>query len=251
MSRFLMVALPQQRDECNRYLAEDAPVAKTYVVIVFLIASVANLRATVGQHCPPIVESYLESIAVKHVKNGISFNIDYRKSGGQTKESYQAYIVAYSHSDTERLLGMSPQKAIESKAASIVHTQLASRKENGCYGIECELKTKDLVAALLKEGRLDHKEIDDFRGWKSFKGLIRFAVFVPFLEDEKLSIIKGLPEKKHECNYLEEDGLIFEMLPHTMSVHFGIVQAVSIPDGEYYIQINGNRTSEKTRKDAK
>lgn len=220
---------------------------KTYFFVVFLIASIANLRAAIAQHCPPIVESYLESISVKHAKDGISFNIDYRKSGGQAKEAYQAYIIAYSHFDFERLAGMSPQEAIETKVASVVHTQLSSRKENGCYGIQCTLKTNDLVADLLKDSRLDHEEIDDIGGWKSFKGRIRFAVFIPFLEDEKFSVIEGLPEKKHECNYLREDGLIYETLPQTFSVHFGIVQAVSIPDGEYQLQLNGNRPSEEKR----
>ena len=201
---------------------------RSYFAAVLLIASIANLQSLMGQHCPAIVESYLESISVKHIDEGISLAIDYKKSGGQPKEAYQAYVVAYSDSNTNRLAEMSPQKAIETKVITVVHTQLAKRQENGCYGIQCTLKTSDLVATLLKDSQIDLEKIHDVGGWKSFKGRIRLAVFVPFLEDEKFSTIEGLPESKHECNYLGEDGLIFEILPQTFTFHFGIVQAVRL-----------------------
>ena len=224
---------------------------RTYFAAIFLTVSITNVQAVTAQHCPPIVESYLESISVKHIDEGISFAIDYKKSGGQRKDAYQAYVVAYSDLDTDKLLALSPQEAIETKVVSVVHTQLAKRQENGCYGIQCTLKTRDLVAALLKDSKIDLKKVDDVGGWKSFNGRIRFAVFIPFLEDEKFSMIGALPEEKHECNYLGEDGLIFETLPQTFTFHFGIVQAVRIPEGEYYIQINGNRPSRMTKQEAK
>lgn len=224
---------------------------RSYFAAVFLIASIANVQALMGQHCPPIVESYLESVSVKHIDEGISLAIDYKKSGGQPKEAYQAYVVAYSHFDTNKLAEMSPQESIETKVASVVHTQLAKRQENGCYGIQCTLKTSDLVTTLLKDSQIDIEKIDNVGGWKSFKGRIRLAVFIPFLEDERFSVIEGLPEDKHECNYVGEDGLIFETLPQTFTFHFGIVQAVRLPEGEYYVQINGNRPSGKAKDEVK
>ena len=224
---------------------------RSYFAAAFLIASIATVQSLMGQHCPPIAESYLESVSVKHMDEGISLAIDYKKSGGNRKEAYQAYVVAYSRFDTDKLLAMSPQDAIETKVVSVVHTQLAKRQENGCYGIQCTLKTRDLVAALLKDSKIDLAEIDDVGGWKSFKGQIRLAVFIPFLEDDEFSIIEGLPDDKHECNYREEDGLIFETLPQTFTFHFGIVQAVRMPEGEYYVQINGNRPSRKSKREAK
>lgn len=224
---------------------------RTYIVVAFLITYILNLPDVKGQHCPPIYESYLESITIKHVKDGIALNIDYKKSGGQTKDAYQAYVLAYSHFDTDKLLELSPQEAIEAKVVSVVHTQLAKRQESGCYGIQCLLKTHDLVETMLKDSKLDLKQVEDSDGWKVFKGRVRLAVFIPFLDDKKFSTIDGSPEKKHECNYYGEDGLIFETLPHTLTVHFGIVQAFTIPDGEYYIEINGNRPVKKAKKEIK
>ncbi len=197
--------------------------------------------SAIGQHCAPIVESYLESVAIKRAESGIALDINYRKTGGQAKESYQAYLLAFAQKDAGRLAAMTPQEAIESKVASIVHTQRMKRQENGCYRIECSLGTPSFVAAMLADGRIDPREIDDFGGWKSFKGKIRFAVFVPFLEDKKYSVIDGLPENRHECNYREESALIFETLSPTVSVHFGIVQAIPLPENQYSLQINGHR----------
>ena len=220
---------------------------KTSLAFAFSILCIAYLPAASGQHCPPIVESYLQSVTVKHTEGGIALNIDYRKTGGQRKESYQAYILAYSHPDSEKISEMTPQAAIETKMASVVHTQLAKRQDNGCYSIQFSMETRDLVATMLQDSRIDRQRIDDYGGWKSFRDRIRFAVFIPFLEDEEFSVIEGLPANKHECNYLDEAALIFETLPQTISIHFGIVQAIRIPENEFYLQINGTRPSAKKK----
>ena len=223
----------------------------TYLAFVFLIVSISNLPVVRGQHCPPIVESYLQSVSINRTEDGISLDVAYKKTGGQRKEGYQAYIVAYSHFDSERISEMTPQEAIETKLASVVHTQLAKRQENGFYGIQFSLETRSFVVSMLKNSRLDPQKISDAGGWKSFKDRIRFAVFIPYLEDQKFAVIEGLPADKHECNYHGESALLFETLPQTFSVHFGIVQAVRIPEGEYYLQINGHRPFAKLKENAK
>jgi hypothetical protein len=224
---------------------------KSYVTLAFSTLTLLNSTVALGQHCAPIVESYLQSVAIKRSVGEIAFDIDYKKTGGQRKEGYQAYILAYSQSNAERVATMTPQEAIETKVASVVHTQLAERQENGCYRIQWALETRGFVEAMLKDSRLDSQQVNDFGNWKSFKGEIRFAVFIPFLEDEKYSVVKGLPEKKHECNYLQESSLLFDTLSQRVSVHFGIVQAIRLPGDEYYIQINGHRPLAKVKEDAK
>jgi len=98
--------------------AKDIPMSRIWLAVAFSIVFVMNAKMVHGQHCPPIVESYIESFAVKHIEDGISLNIAYKKRGGQLKESYQAYIVAYSHFDVEKLLAMSPQEAIDTQTSS-------------------------------------------------------------------------------------------------------------------------------------
>lgn len=224
---------------------------KTYIAFVFSIFALHNATQVLGQHCAPIVESYLQSVSLRHSEDGIALEIDYKKTGGQRKNGYQAYILAYSQSDAEKIAAMTPQEALETKRASVVHTQLAERQENGCYRIQCSLATPAFVAAMLKDSRLDRQQVNDFGGWKSFKEGIRFAVFIPFLEDEKYSVIKGLPTDKHECNYVGESALLFDTLSQTVSVHFGVVQAVQLPVDQYHVQINGHRPLAKVNVDAK
>jgi len=228
---------------------------KTLMTKVAYLATIVALSfgATnvLAQHCPPIVESYLQSVSIERSEGDIAFEIDYRKTGGQQKESYQTYILAYSQSDSNRIAALTPQEAIESKLATVVHTQLSKRQQNGYYNIRWKLNTQSFVASMLKDSRLDKQQIDDYGGWKSFKDRIRIAVFVPFLDDEKYSVVEGLPENKHECNYLGDSALLFETLSHRLSVHFGVVQALRIPEDQYVLQINGHRPSAKARADAK
>jgi len=203
-----------------------------------------------AQHCPPIVESYLKSVSIDRSDGDIAFEIDYKKTGGRPMESYQAYILAYSQSDYDRIAALTPQEAIESKLATVVHTQLCERQQNGYYNIRWKLNTQSFVASMLKDSRLDEQQIDDYGGWKSFTDRIRIAIFVPFLDDETYSVVEGLPENKHECHSLG-DSLLFETLSHHLSVHFGVVQAFRIPDDQYVIQINGRRPLAKVSADAK
>lgn len=224
---------------------------RAYLAIAFVIVWLIDSNGAIAQHCAPIVESYLQSVVINRGEGFIAFDLEYKKTGGQTKDGYQTYLLAFSESDAERIASMTPQEAIESKTASVVHTQLAKRQQNGCYRIKWRMDTSAFVTAMLKDSRLDLQQIIDIGGWKSFKNKIRFAVFVPFLEDEKYAAIEGLPEHKHECNYLEESSLLFDTISQRFSIHFGIVQATKIPEGQYYIQINGHRPPAKVKEEAK
>ena len=194
-----------------------------------------------AQHCAPIVESYLSGAQLKRNGHDLDFEFEYSKTGGQRKNAYQAYVVAFRHSSLAKIAKMTPQQAIEGKRCKILHTQVAKKNKSGSYSIGWKLETQAFVKAMLDAGLADEKEVSDFGGWKQFDSTIRIAVFIPFLEDETYSTLKELPKDKHECNYRNDSALLFETLPQRITVHFGIVQAVRIEQGKYYVQINGNR----------
>lgn len=120
-----------------------------------------------GQHCPPIIESYFESIALKHRNGALAIEIDYRKTGGQQKSAYQAYILAYPQSNAEKISSASPQTALDSKLAVVVHTQLATLQKNNCYRIEWTFDDQEFVALMLKQSLLDKNRINHVGGYAS------------------------------------------------------------------------------------
>jgi hypothetical protein len=93
--------------------------------VFFLLWAVS--RVALAQHCAPITESYLSRTTIEHVPDGITFEATYSKTGGQRKEAYQAYLLAYADSKSKTLLEMSPRQAIESKLVSVLDTQLVMR----------------------------------------------------------------------------------------------------------------------------
>lgn len=210
-----------------------------HVIVLTLLAVFFSTIKLQAQHCPPIVESYLSQTRIKHTDNGLQLSLRYSKTGGQRMAAYQAYIVAYSDKNSDKVFELTPQEAISKKLAIVVHTQLAQRNAEGEYEIEYQLNTQPFTQHLLKEKQLSLDATLDAGGWKSFDAPIRLAVFIPFLEDQEYSRIEGLPEKKHECNYGDESALYFDSLPHQLDICFGIVQAVQLANGEYYIQVRG------------
>lgn len=217
-----------------------------YISLVAFIFLINDLNA---QHCEPIYESFLSSFSVRRSpdtlhEDTLDFNIEYTKTGGNPKESYQVYLLAYKYSDTEKIQNLTPQQVIEEKLATVVHTQLIQTKQSGnsrTYGIQWKLKQQEFVKKMLDDSLLDKNQIKGSGGWKRFEDEIRIAVFIPFLEDDKYSVIRGLPDYKHECNYGGEAALIFDSLPLILSIHSGIVQATKLPSGYYDIELNSRR----------
>ena len=209
-------------------------------LLVFMFGALEH-RTVLAQHCAPIVESYLSRVDISRDGDGVNFRIEYAKTGGQTKKAYQAYLLAYRNRDAAKIAGLAPQKVIESGLATVVHTQLAKRNKRGRYSLAWTLDQQPFVEKMLKDSRLQRKETTDIGGWMRFDDEMRIAVFIPFLEDKKYSVIEGLPKKKHECNYGGDSALLFEPLSQRLTVHYGIVQAVRLPEGKYYVQINASR----------
>ena len=194
-----------------------------------------------AQHCAPIAESYLSSVRLVRQTDGLSLSLDYTKTGGRQQQSYQAYLLAYPERLSAELNGLTPQQAIEQKLATIVETRLLTRIEAGRYESQWELKTEPFVEQMATAGVISRDRVDQVGGWNSYQDPIRLAVFIPFLEDETYSNLDGLPRDRHECNYAGEAALLFETLPHALTVCFGIVQAVRLEDGAHYLQVNGRR----------
>jgi hypothetical protein len=195
----------------------------------------------IAQHCAPIVESYLSTIDIQRTKTGFDFEFQYSKTGGQRKTAYQAYLLVYTDSNEDRIAKMTPQQAISENLATVVNTQLAKRNDSGRYEIRWPLDTKTFVQKLLSEKLISMDRVEDAGGWKGYQDKIRLAVFIPFLDDKEYSVIEGLPDNKHECNYRGDAALLFETIQTKIDIRFGIVQAIKLQDGEHYIQLNGHR----------
>ena len=214
--------------------------------IVFLLGSL-HCGFTIAQHCPPIVESYLSEISVKQKEGAIAIRMEYAKNGGQLKKKYQAYVVAYLERDREDVPAAAPKPVLDPKVALTLHSQLIERDSKGRYGMKLELDHNEFAKRIIEHGKLAEDDRTNYGGWGQYNDRIRIAVFIPFLEDKAYSDLEGLPEDKHECNYSGERALLFQELPYALSIHFGIVQAVKLENGKYYIQINGDKPAKSQR----
>jgi len=208
--------------------------------IAFCAFLLANPCAQ-AQHCPPIVESYLSEISVKHVGESMTVRVEYAKNGGQPKAKYQAYLLAFLEKNRAEVLAAPPKPIINQDVVVVLHTQLIERNSEGRYEMAVNLNRDELARKMIKQGRLAEKDRTNDGGWGQYNDRIRIAVFIPFLEDQKYSNLKGLPEDKHECNYFHERSLLFQELPYSFSIHFGVALGVKLKEGGFHIQINGDK----------
>lgn len=209
--------------------------------------AVGSARA---QHCAPIVESYLGLVAVKHSPDGIVFQAEYAKTGGRAKSKYQAYLIAYFERDRNQVPAEAPKPLLDTPAAIVLQTQLIQKDAQGRYPMEFKFEDDELAQKMIEHGKLTVDDQADYGGWGEYRDRIRTAIFIPFLEDEEYSTLKGLPADKHECNYPMQRALLFQELPYSFSIHFGIVQAIRREQGKHFIQINGDQppgAKEKSR----
>jgi hypothetical protein len=187
------------------------------------------------------VESYLSEISVKHADESIAVRVEYTKNGGQPRTRYQAYLLAYLAKNKAEVPSAPPKPVINQDVVVILHTQQIERNQRGRYDMEVRLNRDEFAKKMIKHGQLAEKDRTNYGGWGQYNDKIRIAVFIPFLEDQQYSNLKGLPEDKHECNYSHERALLFQELPYSFSMHFGIVQAVRLEEGRLHIEINGDK----------
>ena len=200
---------------------------------IFLLEPLAR-----AQHCAPITQSYLSEISVKHVGTSVKVRVEYTKQGGQLKQAYQGYLLAYMDRHDPKLPPLEPEPLIDKSFMLPLHTQLMKRNADGRYEMEVTLDPNDFARRIIKHAGLTDGNQVDSGGWGSYDQSVRLAVFVPFLEDREHSTLEGLPEDRHECNYADERALVYQTLPYEFRICFGVVQAVKLKDGEYRIEIN-------------
>ncbi len=227
---------PDRRSACS---SEKGDIAMFRIGL--LLASLLMAGPLSAQHCAPITESYLSGIQFGRQEDGLTLSLEYTKTGGRRQPAYQAYLLAYPESLTAKIAELTPQQALDRNLMTVVETQLLSKKETGRYAAQWELKTEALVERLKTVGMVSEDRVNDLGGWKHYKDRIRVAIFIPFLEDERYSNLDDLPADRHECNYANEAALLFETLPQTLTISFGIVQAVRLEKGIHYLEFNGNR----------
>ncbi len=212
-----------------------------------LLVSAVFASAAAAQHCPPIYETYLSEVSLKHVEGGsLRFQIEYTKHGGQYKDAYQGYLLAYLDRDADMVPPKPPEDTSDEsyddmidERVVILKTALMKRSEDDRrFDFEFEIDCDELAEKMIEHGKLTEEDRLSNGGWGMYNFQIRIAFFVPFLENEKYSNVDGLPEKKHECNYLNRRALIFQELPYELGIHFGIVQAYRLEEGQHHIQIN-------------
>jgi hypothetical protein len=189
---------------------------------------------TVAQHCPPILESYLSSVIAKRSKDGVAFTFSYAKSGGQPKAAYQSYILVYADADAGKISELTPQKAIADGIATVLHTQIAKGNNEGNYEFECKLDVESFVSGMQKSGKLSKDKAKNFGSWKRYPTL-RLAVFIPFLDDKEYSVLKELPDDRHECNYNGDAALLFQPLTQQLTVR------KYEKSGKHTVSLNGIR----------
>lgn len=212
------------------------PIARPAVLSCFVL----TVTPASAQHCPPIVESFLSQISVRHDSQdqALDLKLEYSKTGGQPKPAYQIYLLAYFEKNEHRVPAPPPADLIDKQAMRVVHTGAIKRNKNGRYELELRLDMNELAKKIIELGGLTEKDRENPGGWGYLKDNFRLAVFIPFLEDRTYSVLDGLPEDKHECNYTRERALLFQPLPYSFGIHFGTVLAVRLAEGNYYIQIN-------------
>lgn len=216
--------------------------------LVALSVTLSFAGEVVAQHCAPITESYLSGIQLERQADGLQLSLQYSKTGGRRQRAYQAYLVAFPERLSAQVAELTPQRAIEKKLVTVIQTQLIPRDAAGQYQSQWKLETEPLVEQLITADVISADRVNDVGGWKSYQDQLRFAVFIPFLEDDAYSNLEGLPADTHECNYAGEAALLYERLPQSLTVCFGIVQAVRLEERVHYLQFNGHRPAgEKTK----
>lgn len=210
--------------------------------LVLAVSAFALLTTTAAaQHCAPIVESYLSAASVKHDVKSIQVHVEYSKTGGRRKDAYQGYLIAYLDRDAAKAPGDGSGDLLDPKVVLVLDTALIKVNATGDYEYDFTIADNELANRVIEHAKLTKDDQTSNGGWDRYKNAVRLAFVVPFLEDEKHSTLPGLPADRHECNYRGERALVFQELPFELTIHFNIVQAVQLPEGEYSIQINSAR----------
>lgn len=211
------------------------------VAIVWILCSMFG--SLCAQHCPPLYECYLNSTSVKKLDGVLKFRSEMTIEGGRGQAAFQAYLIAYLERDHARVPARLPKDVIDPEVALVVQTKLIKRNKERVFPIEFSIAQAELAKKVIAHRKLTEKDRTAHGGWGVYKDRIRVAVFVPLLDDKLWSVIEGLPEDRHFCNYTHERAMLFQTLPYRLSMRFGVVRARQLAEGTVRMQINGDRPS--------
>ncbi len=198
---------------------------KNFCIIFIYIALVNPI---IAQHCAPITKTVLREISVIRIDSLLNFQFEFEKSGGQIKEAYQVYLLAYLEKNKndvfkeeknangwrlKQLVNIYNQNTTVILKRSIIKQSVKYDKtaEATIYGYSESLKIKEIFKKIIVCGKLKNEN----NCWGEFK----LAVFIPFLDDEKHSIDQPLPKDAHECNYEGRSFLILQELNYTFKIY--------------------------------
>lgn len=223
------------------------PLSRLTILSCFVLV-VTPARA---QHCPPILESYLSQISIKHNRKdrSLDLNVTYSKGGGHEMPKYQIYLLAYLQKNEHRVPTPLPADFadnkltadfIDKKFVCVLHTEAIELNNDDnlyddIYDFDLRLNMNELAEKIIKLGRFTEKDRINPDSWGYYEDKFRLAVFIPYLEDSTYSVLDSLPEDKHECPHSDRRALLFQPLPYAFSIQFG--RPLTAP-GDYVILID-------------
>jgi hypothetical protein len=216
--------------------------------IYFHVFSCLLLAATSAsaQHCAPIVESYLSQISIGHNKKytALELEVEYAKLGGRYHPKYQIYLLAYLTKNEDRVPAPLPADFIDTKVVYVLHTEAIKQAKDGNYDFRVRFDMTELAQKIIELGHLTDADRADPGGWGSYTDSFRLAIFIPFLDDSTYSVLDSLPQDRHECHHRGQRELLFQQLPYSFTIHYGMVLAARpprLPEGQYRVQINQDK----------
>lgn len=178
-----------------------------------------------AQHCAPLYQTYLSEVSMRVVRSEkpaddlLRIHVQYAKEGGQHHAAYQGYLIAYLDRHAHKVPAPAPAELLDPAATVVLHTMVVKRREPESspgpvtYDLDFDIPCAALVEKLLTHGKLGADDREVIGGWHDYHDRIRFALFVPWLDDAKYSVLPGLPTERHECNYARTRALVFQELP--------------------------------------
>lgn len=204
-----------------------------------------------GQHCAPILESYLESISLATHDAALHWKLAYRKSGGRNQKCYQGYLLGYLDRDVDTVPAEQGDTFIDPDKVVVLHTGLMERGEDGVFRLEHKIEFDVFAEKIVSHFHLMEADRQRLGGWEEYRNEVRIALFIPFLDDARYSTLDGLPEDKHECNTTGARALLFQPLPYSLEIRLGVAPVNKQRGGRFSILVHSDQAKRIFRKPGK
>jgi hypothetical protein len=193
--------------------------------IIFICNVIASSVA--AQHCAPITKTALNEVSVIRIDSSLKIQFEFVKNGGQIKDAYQVYLLAYLKKDKNDVFEEEQKASFRKKQLVNIYNQNTTiilkkdiikqavrydkAAEGTIYGFSGTIKIIEIAKKVVKHG--------NFMKENNYWGEFKIAVFIPFLDDKEHSVDQRLPKDTHECNYQGRSFLILQELNHTFKIY--------------------------------